>query len=81
MTLATLYMVDNCLLAKVTKKRYLEKIGCEIIGEFSSIIDCANAISKTQPDVILLDTDMLSTDSKEEMKLLKNISPTTLQKR
>ncbi|MBQ2984053.1 MAG: response regulator transcription factor [Candidatus Gastranaerophilales bacterium] len=75
MTTASLYMVDNCLLARISKKRFLEKANFNISGDFSSISDCILAMEKNQADVILIDSDLLDTNVYKEIELLKRINP------
>ena len=74
MTLATLYVVDNCLLARVSKKRYLKKLNYDIAGDFSSIMDCVDAMENSSVDMILIDADLLSMNIFNAIKFLKKVN-------
>ncbi len=75
MTTTSLYLVDNCLLARISKKRSFQKTEFDILGDFSSINDCAIAMEKNQADIILLDLDLLNEGLLNTIKFLKKISP------
>lgn len=77
MTLATLYLVDNCLLARISKKRSLERSEYSVTGDFNTVEECLCATKKFPTDVILLDTDLITTDILHAIAHLKKISPKT----
>lgn len=74
---ATLYMVDNYLLARVSRKRCLKNTNYDVSGDFSSVDDCSSALENNNVDMVIVDLDLLSTSMYEAIRTLKTANPKT----
>lgn len=73
-----MYIVSNCLLARITNKRLFQVCkNYKVLGDYGDIFSCSEEMRIKTADIILFETDLLSFQEIEVIKILKNNFPLT----
>ena len=71
-----LYIVDSCLLSRIAVKNILkENTDFEIMGDYSSVLDCIKQMKKNPADLVICELELSDIGGIEAIKLIKNNFP------
>lgn len=68
-------LVDNHLERTAPLKKSLTGAGCEVIAHLSDTANLDEAVSKLQPDIVIIDTDSPSRDTLEHLIVMSQNAP------
>lgn len=68
-------LVDNHLERTAPLKQSLTEAGCEVIAHLSDTANLDEAVSRLQPDIVIIDTDSPSRDTLEHLIVMSQNAP------